>query len=115
MAQQNQPARVAAPKSIAGLQARTLAERSANDEIYPTRLVVTGGDDMVIYHVDLPLSILIALLDPAVPDGFISIKVDSTSIHLPIGGKHRFLHTSAIREILFDKDLPDGALEGVAG
>jgi len=115
MAQQNQPTRVAAPKSIAGLQARSLAARDTNDELYPTRLVVTGGDDTVIYHVDLPLSVLVALLDPAVPDGFIKIAVQSTSITLPIGGRNRFLHTSAIREVCFDKDLPDGALGGVAG
>lgn len=115
MAQQNQPTRVAAPKSIAGLQARTLSERNINDEIYPTRLVITGGDDIVVYHVDLPLSILVALLDPAVPDGFIEVKPQATSVHMPISGKHRFLHTSAIREVVFDKDLPDGALGGVAG
>lgn len=115
MAQQNQPTRVAAPKSIAGLQARSLATRDTNDELYPTRLVVTGGDDIVVYHVDLPLSILVALLDPAVPDGFIRVTPQSTSVHLPVSGKNRFLHTSAIREVLFDKDLPDGALGGVAG
>ncbi len=110
-----QPTRIAAPKSIAALQARTMAKPDSADELYPTRLVVTGGDDTVIYHVDLPLSILVALLDPAVPDGFIKVAVQSTSVHLPIGGKHRFLHTAAIREVLFDKDLPDGALGGVAG
>jgi len=114
MAQQNQPTRVAAPKSIAGLQARSLAARDNNDELYPTRLVVTGGDDIVVYHVDLPQSALIALLDPTVSDGFIEVKVQSTSVHLPIGGRHRFLHTAAVREVLFDKDLPDGALGGAA-
>lgn len=105
---------VAAPKTIVELQARTMATRDVADELYPTRLVVTGGDDTVIYHVDLPVSVLIALLDPGVPDGFIEVAVQATSVHLPIGGKHRFLHTSQIREVLFDKELPEGALGGEA-
>jgi len=101
-----------APKSIVELQNRTMAAPNPQEEIFPSRLVVNNGNEMVIYHVDLPQSVLVALLDPTVGDGFIRIKPSSTSIQMPGGGKIRFLHTSQIREVLFDKELPDGLLGG---
>lgn len=112
---QPQPAAVALPKapdSIAGLQQRTMKPAEV-DETYHVRLVL---DNQTAFSLPMQQSVLVALLDPAVPDGFIEVSgaVRTNGDREDAPGVHRFLHTSFIREVVFRRDLPEGVLGGEA-
>jgi len=98
-----------APVNVSDLQKKTI-KGVEQDEIYQVSLVLDNDN---VYQVDLPRSILVSLINPKVTDGFIKVKVQAVSTGLLQGaGSHRFIHTSFIREIVFNQDLPDILLGG---
>ena len=69
------------------MQALTMAPSSED------RLPVTlRARNSYEYHLDLARSVVVALLDPDVPDAFIEVPCS-------VRGTRRFLHTSEIKEI----------------
>jgi len=92
----------AVPKNAIELQEQT--QENLFDDQYPVQITV---DTEIVYHVTLPYGVLKAILDPTVPDAFILLRnVTQTGPHIMAHGKYRYVHTSCIREITFDKDLP---------
>jgi hypothetical protein len=55
------------------------------------------------YNEQLPLPVVLAMIDPTVPDFFIPIK--GTGRRMP-REKRRYLHTSYIRELVIFDELP---------
>jgi hypothetical protein len=82
-------------KSARGMQEASVVPPEPQDE---QRVRVTLRTSIGFeYHQVYPQSVVIDLLDPDVPDGFIEIQLTDGKLKQSV--KHRFLHTSNIAEV----------------
>jgi len=94
------------PKSAARKLYEASLVRDSGEQTIPVQLVI--GDTMIVYNTDMTVAMIYAILDPDVPDTFIRLRNLTVSSGTPPAmGVHKFLHTSHIREVILQQDLPE--------